>query len=438
MKLNYSSNITPVIAKTEIERSSIDNSFFFVYKEDGYVDYKITVNKDIAVNAYVNVIRETNKRYTLEANTTNIIGSDIVYNDTVYFYKVFVLGGNVDLKDLLLNSEFGIIYKDKEFYTNSVITNYEITEGVYIFSKPVIEQNRFNFSIKNKNIELTIDRQNDNKLYFKTKYVLSIQPNYISDNKLHLDTCSIIKDRKTYIAVEGDIRLTEKREYNSSIGNTIKCKDLIVSSTDFYSSTYNQMYTDEFYYTPTSRKIITYTAKISNHVFNIKDELNFKFENNCLIPCEKEESDFTITKVYDYSKIHFELNNYLNSYLNILKEREYIFSNSTIEDNRKIGLKELRITSFKKFPSERYYISQDNSVVFQHTNKTLSDLIIPTIDLLTDNIRFNKNKSLYDSYKFIKLKGINYYKDNYPYQSNMITEDYQTLETENTSKFVLE
>lgn len=437
MKINYSTSIAPIVAETVVSPCSASESILFVYKEDGYIDYKLTINKDIDVEARCEIIKQTSKRYTLKTNTTNVIASDKVQDGTVYFYKVFILGSSVDLKDLLLSSTFDIIYKDKEYYTNSLITNYEIVSGVYIYSKPVIDNTAFSYLIDGKDIILTLDRRTSSELYFKPKYKLCIEPNYVSDSRIHFDSFSYTRDRVKNIAVEGDILLVNKREYNSDIGNSIKCKDLIVNCDSFYTNTYNKIYKDTFNYTRNEKPIIEYLAKRSNHVFDIKDELHFKLEDSQFYKCDKEDSDFTVTKVIDYSKIHIEMNEYLDKYSNILPEKEYIFSNSNIEDNSKVGLKDLITTSLRKFPSEKYYIKQDNAVVYQHTNKLLSDVFIPTVSLNTDSIKHPMNENIYNDFNSIKVKTTTYYKKRIPYKRTMITEDYKDLLTEEDNNFTL-
>ena len=413
MKVKYNTKAVPIVAKTVIENCEPNKSLFYIYKEDGLIDYAVTVNKDIKIDSEIYSIKEYDKSYVLNTNTTNIIGSDVIVNGTVYFYKIYVLGEGVtsDLNDLLLTSKLDIVQSKGVYYTNTVLTNYEITDNVFVYSKPVYDKRAFNCTIDSSNILLTFNKEQSNNYYFKPKYQLCCQPNFVSNSKFHLDTFLIYEGRDKKIALEGDIRLIEKVEYNNDIGNSVSYKDLVWSCEGLYSEESNKSYTSVFDYVGEKTNKTKYICKRSNMVFSIEDKLHLKIVDGGLKEVEVKDSDITIIKVVNYDKVNIVLNNYLTEYDSTLNVNEYVISNKEIPLNSKIGLKKSVYTNLTQLPSETYYIQQDDLVIKQHTNNIEDLSNIPIIDLgINDEYLKTTDSDLYKDIVFTKIEDKYYYR----------------------------
>ena len=413
MKVKYNTNAVPIVAKTVIETCDPDKSLFYIYKEEGLVDYTVTVNKDIKIDSEIYSIKEYDKSYVLNTNTTNIIGSDVIVNGTVYFYKIYVLGEYLisDVNDLLLTSNLDIIQSKGVYYTNTVLTNYEITDNVFVYSKPVYDKKAFNYIVNSSNILLTFNKEQDNDYYFKPKYQLCCQPNFVSNSKFHLDTFLIYEGRDKKIALEGDIRLIEKTEYKNDIGNSVSYKDLVWSCEGLYSEESNKSYTSVFDYVGKKTNKTKYICKRSNMIFSIENELHLKVIDGGLKEVEVKDSDITISRVINYDKVNIVLNNHLTEYDSTLNVNGYIISNKEIPLNSKIGLKKAINTNLTQFPSEVYYIQQGDTIIKQHSNNIESLSTIPIIDLgINDEYLKTTDSSLYKSTVFTKLEDKYYYR----------------------------
>ena len=73
MKISYTTNIAPSILKTNFVESSIRDSQFFIYKEEGHVSFDVEVISDINYTTQIHEVVETAKKYIVKANTDNII-----------------------------------------------------------------------------------------------------------------------------------------------------------------------------------------------------------------------------------------------------------------------------------------------------------------------------------------------------------------------------
>lgn len=439
MKIDYKPQISPSILKTTFKESSIRDSQFFIYKEEGYVSFDTNIYTDFHHLAEVYEVVETAKKYVVKSNTDKIIATDIVVNNMPYYFKIDYIGATVDLKTVLLNTVVDCVEVNGFLYTNEVFSNLEISPGVYIYSSPVYNFKGNKVSFKNKHIEIEFSKNKD-KLYFKPLFKSLLQPLFVNPYKISLGNFYITKDRELIKCIEGDIKLFEKTEFTNDVGNSIQCKDLVYDSKNyFYNSMYNRLYFDTFYYTRTNRNLINYTAKQSTHIFDINNELFLKLTSNGIEVVDNEASaDFKVFKKIDKSKIKIHLSDSLNTPINTIIPSEYIFSTSDIDENSKVGLKELVKTSLKRFPSERCYITYGDVTIYQHTNSILDGTQIPVVDM--DDIvvkSYEKNQKIYSNYKGNKIKDTTYYRIDTELDAVLLDENGIKLNTEKSEQILI-
>lgn len=432
MKINYSSSISPSILKTSFKESSVRDSQFFIYKEEGYVSFDVNAVSDFDDTPTIYDVIETSRKYVVKTNTDKIIATDVVVDNTPYYFKIDYLGGVVDVKSIILNTVVDCVEEDGILYTNDVFSNLEISPGVYIYSSPVYSSKHSKVNFKAKEIELEFTK-GIKQLYFKPLFKSLFQPTYISPFKVHMGNFYITVNRKIIKCVEGDVRLFNKIEYANDVGNSIQCKDLVHSVENVYhNGMYNRIYFDSFYYTRTSRNLVSYVAKQSSHVFNIKTNLYLKITEQGLVTVDKEsECDFKISKKIDKSKVKIHLSGSINTPINTLHPNEYVFSNKEIPESSKVSFKESVKTSLKRFPSERCYIDFGGVTIYQHSNLNLDEVQIPVVsidDLVTRD--YEESQELYSTYVGNKIKDTTYYRVNKNMETLLLEESGTQLNTE--------
>ena len=406
MKIEYETKAKPILLETKLKPSKIRDAQFFIYKEEGFVDYTLEVDDNLEVLAKIGKITETSKKYIISSNTDNIIATDIVINGITYFYKVTYLGNVLDLKTLLLNTSIPIVEEDGIYYTNEVFSNLEIKENVYIFSEPIYSGKKHaTIKYKKDNIELSF-KKGGKKLYFKTMYTNLLQPNYVNKNKIYFDNFYIKRNRKIHKCIEGDIRLINKVEFCKDVGNRLEPKDLVVDSNfNFYNFAYNSFYFKSFSYTRTNRNLISYTGKHSNHIFNINDKLYFNITERGLEVGNKDNYLFCIKKVINPKKFNIVLSSNLNKVKNDIRAFDYQISNKPLDMNEKVGLKENVVSNFNKPVNESYYIEKDDVRYYQYyPNSTYTKPFYTYID---DYVEFDTEDILTDEHKGIRLSSDN-------------------------------
>ena len=439
MKINYSSHISPSILKTTFKESSIRDSQFFIYKEEGYVSFDINLISDLDHTTEVYEVIETPKKYVVRSNTDRIIATNIVVDNVPYYFKIDYIGSAVGLKDILLNTVVDCVEVDGFLYTNDVFSNLEIATGVYIYSSPVFSSKSSKISFKNKFIEIEFSKD-QGQLYFKPLFKNLLQPVFVNPFKISIGNFYINRDRELIKCIEGDVKYFEKTEFTNDVGNSVQCKDLVHDSKDhFYNGMYNRLYFDTFYYTRTNRNLISYTAKQSSHIFNIKEKLLLKITKQGVVQVEKrEDADFEVFKKIDKSKIKIHLSNNLNTPINIIKPTEYIFSSSEVDENSKVGLKELVVSSLKRFPSERYYITYGDVTIYQHNNSILDGTQIPVVDM--DDVverAYEKNQKIYSKYRGNKILDTTYYRLDTELDAVILDENGIKLNTEKSEQILI-
>ena len=370
MKIEYQTTIKPVVLETQLVSCLPKESQFFSFKEDGFISYEIEIKDSLDIVATISNIVETSKKYILQCNTNDIIGTNIVYNNTPYYYKVRYIGAVVNLQELVLNTNIPIVEVDGVFYTNDVFSNVEVKENVFIFSEPIIDAKDFTVRYKKDFIELTYLKKTKDVIFFKTKYKVIIQPIYINNNKFGFNSFYCSQGKKLYKCIEGDIAYVNKTEFCTNVGNRLTPKDLVHSVEDgegVYNFMYNSIYTESFYYTNTERNLITYTAKKSNFIFNIDETLYFRITEKGLEIGSKSNFSFYVKKKINMDKFNLIQSESLNKFQNELFPFDYQISNAMLPDNEKIGLKENIVANFNKPANEVCYVFYNGSPSYQYT-----------------------------------------------------------------------
>ena len=369
MKIEYNTKIKSVVLETKLVSCLPKEAQFFTYKEDGFISYELEVKENLNIATSILNVVETSKKYVLNCNTTDVIGTNIYINNIPYYYKISYIGDTINLQDLILNTNIPIIEVDGVFYTNEVFANIEIKENVFIFSEPVIDSKDFTVRYKKDFIELTYTKQNKDVIYFKTKYKVVIQPIYVNNSKIAFSSFYCKQGKKLHKCIEGDITYTDKTEFCTNIGNRLTPKDLVHSiktDTGLYNFMYNSIYTDSFYYTNTDRSLIEYTAKKSNFIFDIDDIVYFLLTDRGLERGTKSNYSFYVKKKVDMTKFNLTQSNNLNKFQNELTPFDYQISNKKLTDNEKVGLKENIVANFNKSANEVCYVFYNGSPSYQY------------------------------------------------------------------------
>lgn len=370
MKIEYDTKIKSVVLETKLVSCLPKEAQFFIYKDDGFISYELEVNENLNIVASIVNIAETGKKYVLNCNTTDVIGTNIYINNIPYYYKISYIGDTINLQDLILNTNIPIIEVDGVFYTNEVFANIEVKENVFIFSEPVINSKDFTVRYKKDFIELTYTKQNKDVIYFKTKYKVTIQPIYVNNSKIAFNSFYCYQGKRLHKCVEGDITCIDKTEFCTNTGNRLTPKDLVYSiktDTGLYNFMYNSIYTDSFYYTNTERSLIEYTAKKSNLIFDIDDIVYFLITDRGLETGSKSNYSFYVKKKINMDKFNLIQSESLNKFQNELFPFDYQISNAILPNNEKIGLKENIVANFNKPANEVCYVFYNGSPSYQYT-----------------------------------------------------------------------
>lgn len=437
MIINYTSNLSPSVMETQLRESSIRDSQFFIYKEDGFIDFIVEANDDLDHITEIYSVKETAKKQIITSNTDRIIATNIVVDSIPYYYKIMYVGEEINAQEVILNSTVECVLYKGSLYTNQAFVNVEISPNLFIYSYPVYTNKIAKIKYKLKEIELEYS-QEFGKLYFKPQFTSVLQTAYINNYKVAFNNFYVKKNNDLFKCIEGDVRYFDKVEYINEVGNSLQCKDLVHDSRDYmYNEMYNRIYFKEFYYTRTTRNILTYTAKLSSHVFNISDLLYFKVTKQGLEIADKDTYDFKVTKVLNKDKISITLSESLNIPLNTLKPNEYVISSTDQSEDSKLGLKELVLTSLRKFPSEKYYISQNNVTILQHNNSVLdgTQIAIRELDEI-EEIGYTPTKDIYSNYSGCLIDGTTYYRVKGDIATLLSNEEDIQLYTEKLEKII--
>lgn len=364
MKISYETSISPILTEARLSPSTFNNSSFFLNKEDGYFFFQSDFKEDLNIKAVISNIRETPRTFVVEANTDNIIATNIEVDGVYYFYKLSFIGGDIDLVTLLLNSNISFVEYDGGFYTNEYFSNIEINPGLYIFSEPLFTKKNAKTYFKKNHIEIVFPKKLG-ALVFKPMFNIVCQPRVVNSTKVFFDSFYIKNRKNIFKCIDGDVLLFDKIEFTKEAGNFLEPKDIVEDSyNNFYNSLYNKIYFDSFYYTNTNRNLLKYKAKTSSHVFDIEDTLYLKIGDKGITIGNENNYSLKITRSFDLSKINLYLSEHLNNYRNTLDSKDYHFSYSPIEDKNRVELRENVVTDLSIHPSSIRYVTSEGIPYF--------------------------------------------------------------------------
>ncbi len=81
MKIEYNTKIKSVVLETKLVSCLPKEAQFFTYKEDGFISYELEVKENLNIAASILNVVETSKKYVLNCNTTDVIGTNIYINN---------------------------------------------------------------------------------------------------------------------------------------------------------------------------------------------------------------------------------------------------------------------------------------------------------------------------------------------------------------------
>lgn len=441
INVNYNLSINPSVAETYLTNSEFGEGQFFIKKHEGLLSLQVEYKDELDFSSEIYSITKTANKIKVTSNTVDILATNIIIDNVAYYYKLTSLGRSLDYNNVVLNSSIDCISYKGSIYTNEIVSNREISPGLYVYSVPIINPTEASVKYRSNDIELTYPSSLGD-LQFKCKSETVITPLLINNCKVHIPSF-YIKDTKTTLkCIEGDIQLILKKELTYYVGNSISCKDYIHSyESNFYNPLTNNIYLPQFNY-KTTPALIEYTAKMSSHIFRItKDRLYFKINKNGLTISTKDDYDFIIKKVIDMTKIDVIASNHLSTYQHTLTPSDFVIVKdiSTDEDSNVSFKKQIK-ADLTKFPSEQVYLEYRNRYILQHNNSMLTNQN-PTIeeDIYTDTIQsFNTPSTIYDDYKFVKIGNTYYYKNSDQYYSVFLFEEDSPFLLEDALNFILE
>lgn len=395
MKISYTLKNKPAITRSVIQQSSPNKALFYIDKGD-LVTFKTSYNDSFDFASKVLKTENLKTVFKVQANTTNIEMTNIQIEDQPYFYEV-VTSNSTFLKaqDILLSSEFDVKELNGKVYTNTVITNYEISDGVFIHSSPVVHPSNINVKFYDRYILLSVTKASKNDVYFARPSTDTVaEARRVNDSKIEIPSFYLETRSSIIRVIEGDVVLHAKTELLPVEYNKISPKDKLhsIDSSLYYCSGSNNLYAESAYFTR-EEVFVNYTAKFSSHIFEIENELYFKIENGFLVKSSSTDYDIKIKKEIDLSQISFHSNNHLYKNRFEIKASNYgLDFNGGLHDNFKRSLTNYFRPSTILNPSKQVYISTDSKTIYQENynsfevSKVSKDSIL---DLMDDDYSFN-------------------------------------------------
>lgn len=378
MKLNYSLKNKPAVTRSTITDSTANKALFYIDKGD-LIKFKTSYGDRYDFASKIYKTENLKTVFKVQSNTTNVLITNIVIEDEPYYYEVVTSNKTVlKAQDILLGSEFEVKELNGKVYTNTLITNYEISDGVFIHSSPVVHPSHISIKFYDRYILLSTPKANKADVYFAKNSTETVaEALRINDSKIELPSFYLETRSSVIKVIEGDIVYHNKAEVLPVEYNKVSPKDKLVkidSDKYLYNYNTNALYSDSAYFTR-EEAFVTYTAKFSSHIFEIDTELYFKIENGLLSKGTLLDFDIKITKEVDMDGITIYSNNYLNKNKFEIKASSYgLDFNDSLTDNYKRSLTQYFTPKHIINPSKQVYISLPNKTIFQenHSNFTIN------------------------------------------------------------------
>lgn len=369
MKLSYKITNKPIITTSQLVRAELEEAIFYLYKEDDVTSFEIkVVNPDIDLSSAIYKTENLKTVFKVSTNTTDIMVTDISVEDVPYYYEVKSSPDTVlSLKDITLSTNIEAIEYNGRILTNTYINNYEISDGTYIFSTPIIDSSSHNVTYYSDHILVSLAKKKDQTFYAKTRFDTNLTVSKVTDNSILLSSFYLKSRSNVSQFIEGDVVYLDKKELTTVESNFIKLKDKAfkISKKGYMNTTNNVLYIEDAYLT-SQDVIVEYTAKRSSHILEIDQILYLKLINNSVVLSTASDYDIVITKKIDTTKLKIETNAFLNKHQFVLKPADYgfIYDGILSENKRKMLTKYFDQATIKN-ASEVVYLNIDRNTIFQ-------------------------------------------------------------------------
>lgn len=380
MNISYSVNNKPVITTSTIVSSDLDKAIFYLDKDPDAITYELEFNNNVLDFASQIYSTEALKTiFKIKTNTTDILVTNVILEDVPYYYEVVTSDNTyIALEDLLLNSAYEAKEYNGKLYTNNYFTNYEIKDGLYIHSKPVINPSVYNVKYYSDHILVSVPKGRNETLAAQTRSDSCISLTKVSNYKVELPSFYIKTRSKVLQFIKGDVVQLNKKEFALIEGNFITPKDKAISvSSDVYVDPFSNIIFSQDSYLSSKEFLLEYTAERNNHIFEVQDEVFFKLDSNNIITATAADYDFRIKRKMRSSSI----NVYPNPYL---KVRDFGFNANSVgvtfgetsEKERKMFTQYVKSPSYIR-PSETVYIKDGDATLYQSFEDL--DIYIPVV-----------------------------------------------------------
>lgn len=368
MIIDYKIKNKPAITSSFIKNCAPKEALFFISK-DNPVSYITSYNDKYDYSSKIIKTETLKTKFKVYTNTSNILITNIAVENIPYYFEIITSNNSaISIEDLLLQSDYNAVEVNGKIYTNFIIDNYEITDGVFIYSKPVVDPSTFDLKYYDSHILVTVNKSTSFTYYAKTASNTIAEVKKVSNYKIEIPSFYIETRSKVFKIIEGDVVLHNKIEATTIEYNSITPKDKVDSVVGYFlNKDTNMLYSKEAYLI-NKEILIEYTAKFSSHIYEIDSTLYLVIEGNKLITGNKDNYDICIEKVIDLKKIDIFSNSFINKNKFKLSPTNYgLDIKGTLEDNYKKSLtnyiKPLSIIN----PSSQVYIAfkTDSRTIFQ-------------------------------------------------------------------------
>lgn len=387
MKLNYSIKNKKAVTTSIIESCSPKDALFYISKED-VVSFETTYSDRYDFAAKIFKAENLKTSFKVQANTSDVLITNVSVDDEPYYYEVKVLDGTYITKDeITVNSNFTVIESNGKLYTNSVIVNYEIRDGIFIHSIPVVHPSNFTIKFYDSHISISVPKTRDEVLFVKTKNNSVAIATRISDYKIRLPSFYLFTRSKVNKIIEGDLVLHDKSEILPLEQNRLQPKDAVKQLKDVEGELGNNnvIYLKDSYLTKEER-LVSYTAIFSSHIFEVDDVIYFKINNNELLEGTALDFDICIKRVVNLNNIKFYNNNFIDTNSYSLRPSDFgLDFKGNLHDNYKRSFTNYLTPSYYLNPSKQTYIKLDDKSISQEyftdylPNKKSKTEILPYI-----------------------------------------------------------
>ena len=365
MNLSYKFNIkSSHITSDFVVTNDPAKSDLYINKDYGWFDLDVVINS--SRYSFEPILYDTKSYSTktvFKTNTANVKLTD-VYIEKPYFY-VLQIEGLIDVYENLLVSLLNtkdIINYNGKFYTNTK-SYYSDSNGIVIYTRPVIDIDTCVINYKSKYIEITCP------------------PNSYIDFYDYIISPFIINQYSFYIP--SFYLLTNQNKLNRCIESNVQYFDLIsdVSENSYlkyklYEAKESFSLIKEFNISSYSLDTIKATYKKSTHCFNIFDNYNYFSiqEDGSIIKSNAKDYDFIIRRKINLDKIDL----IPNTYKLIEKEPNFIGGvvNQVKELNKTVNDFGVHYNKIDTYEIYDHYISTPVLNYFQsHSNYEIPDFI---------------------------------------------------------------